>query len=45
MTKEYNNIIHLLHHVSPKIPQMAASDRLTQFAPFATLTGHYAAIK
>lgn len=39
MTKEYDDIIHLLHHVYPKRPQMAASDRATQFVPFAALTG------
>ena len=41
----YDDIIHLPHHVSPVHPQMARSDRAAQFAPFAALTGHGAAIK
>lgn len=41
----YDDIIHLPHHVSKKHPQMSISDRAAQFAPFAALTGHGAAIK
>lgn len=41
----YDDIIHLPRHVSPTHPQMARSDRAAQFAPFAALTGHEAAIK
>lgn len=40
----YDDIIHLPHHVSKKYPQMAITDRAAQFAPFAALTGHEAAI-
>ncbi|MEL7624118.1 MAG: hypothetical protein AAGU12_11055 [Clostridiales bacterium] len=45
MTNAYDDIIHLPRHVSAKHPQMAVSDRAAQFAPFAALTGHDAAIK
>lgn len=45
MTKEYDDIIHLPHHVSGKHPRMAAGDRAAQFSPFAALTGHSAAVK
>lgn len=41
----YDDIINLPHHVSPTHPQMDRSDRAAQFAPFAALTGHEAAIK
>lgn len=41
----YDDIIHLPHHVSKKHPQMSISDRAAQFSPFAALTGHGAAIK
>ena len=42
--RRYDDIIHLEHHVSKKHPQMAITDRAAQFAPFAALTGHEAAI-
>ena len=45
MTKTYDDMIHLPHHVSTKHPHMAVSDRAAQFSPFAALTGHDAAIK
>ena len=45
MTREYDDIIDLPHHVSTKRPQMTAINRAAQFAPFAALTGHDAAIK
>ncbi len=45
MTRKYDDIIHLPHHVSKTRPQMAVSDRAAQFSPFAALTGHDAAIK
>ncbi len=45
MTNAYDDIIRLPRHVSAKHPQMAVSDRAAQFAPFAALTGHDAAIK
>ncbi|MBR2409136.1 MAG: hypothetical protein IKB07_09335 [Lachnospiraceae bacterium] len=41
----YDDIIELPHHVSRKHPQMPLLDRAAQFAPFAALTGHEAAIK
>lgn len=45
MTKNYDDMIHLPHHVSTSHPPMAVSDRAAQFSPFAALTGHDAAIK
>ena len=42
---KYDDIIHLPHHVSQKRPKMSLHDRAAQFAPFAALTGHEAAIK
>lgn len=45
MTSEYDDIINLLHHVSSKHAHMALMDRAAQFAPFAALTGHDAAVK
>lgn len=42
---KYDDIIHLPHPVSTTRPQMPISDRAAQFAPFAALTGHDAAIK
>lgn len=45
MTKTYDDIIHLPHHVSVARPQMTAIDRAAQFSPFAALTGYNAAIK
>lgn len=41
----YDDMIDLPHHVSRKHPQMPLLDRAAQFAPFAALTGHEAAIK
>lgn len=45
MTDNYDDIIHLPHHVSVRHPQMSASQRAAQFAPFAALTGHGRAIE
>ncbi len=45
MTKAYDDIIHLPHHISATHPHMAAIDRAAQFSPFAALTGYDAAIK
>lgn len=45
MTGSYDDMIHLPHHVSEKHPRMSAADRAAQFAPFAALTGHSAAIQ
>lgn len=40
----YDDIINMPHPVSKKHPQMSMIDRAAQFAPFAALTGHQAAI-
>lgn len=45
MKKQYDDIIHLPHHVSKIRPQMSMQDRAAQFSPFAALTGYDAAIK
>ena len=41
----YDDIIHLPHHVSKKHPQMPLLNRAAQFSPFAALTGHEEAIR
>ncbi|MDQ7094397.1 hypothetical protein REC12_12425 [Desulfosporosinus sp. PR] len=45
MTKTYDDIINLPHHVSTTRPHMTAIDRAAQFSPFAALTGYDSAIK
>ena len=45
MTRVYDDIIDLPHHVSTARPPMSAIDRAAQFSPFAALTGYDAAIK
>lgn len=40
----YDDIINLPHHVSAIRKQMSMESRAAQFAPFAALTGHGAAI-
>lgn len=45
MNDQYDDIIHLPHHVSKTRPQMSMMDRAAQFSPFAALTGYDAAIK
>lgn len=45
MTDNYDDIINLPHHVSKSHPQMSMMNRAAQFAPFAALTGHSAAIE
>ncbi len=42
---EYEDIIHLPHHVSKKHPQISMLDRAAQFSPFAALTGYDAAVE
>ena len=37
---EYDDIIHLPHHVSRIHPQMSMEDRAAQFSSFAALTGY-----
>ena len=44
ISHEYDNIIHLPHHVSAERPHMPMIDRAAQFVPFAALTGYDAAI-
>ena len=44
MEDNYDDIIQLTHHVSSVHPHMSIHDRAAQFAPFAALTGHGAAI-
>jgi hypothetical protein len=44
MKHPYDDIIDLPHHVSERHPQMSMYNRAAQFAPFAALTGHNAAI-
>lgn len=41
---KYDKIINLPHHVSRNHPQMSMYQRAAQFAPFAALNGHGAAI-
>ena len=41
---QYDDIIHLPHHVSKKHSQMSMEQRAAQFAPFAAVTGHKEAI-
>lgn len=41
---QYEDIINMPHPVSNKHPQMTMIARAAQFAPFAALTGHGAAI-
>ncbi|MGN0222065.1 MAG: hypothetical protein ACI4BA_08105 [Prevotella sp.] len=45
MMEKYSKIINLSHHVSKSRPQMTMYQRAAQFAPFAALTGHSAAIQ
>lgn len=42
---DYDDIIHLPHHVSEKHPRMSSIDRAAQFSPFAALTGYDAVIQ
>lgn len=44
MSGPYDDIINLPHHVSEKRPHMSRADRAVQFAPFAALSGHGAAL-
>ena len=41
----YDDIINLPHPISASHSQMPLNDRAAQFAPFAALTGHSAAIR
>ena len=44
MTGPYDDIISLPHPTSAKHPRMPLSDRAAQFAPFAALSDHSAAL-
>ena len=43
-THQYDDILHLPHHVSATRPPMPLADRAAQFSPFAALTGYGDAI-
>lgn len=45
MTDQYDDTIHLPHHISSTRPRMSAIDRAAQFSPFAALTGYDTSIK
>lgn len=45
MTKTYDDIIHLPHHVSTRHAPMSMAERAAQFSPFAALSGHADAIR
>ena len=45
MSNQYEDIIHLPHHVSKKRPQMEIINRAAQFSPFAALKGYEDAIE
>lgn len=42
---KYEDIVNLPHPTSKDHPRMSQIDRAAQFAPFAALTGHGAAIE
>ena len=44
-THDYDDLIHLPHHVSSVHPQMSLQDRAAQFSPFAALTGYEDAVE
>lgn len=43
--QDYEDIIHLPHHISETHPRMSRLNRAAQFSPFAALTGYGAAIQ
>lgn len=43
--EDYSDIINLPHPISKRHPRMPLSDRAAQFAPFAALSGHDAALQ
>ena len=45
MMENYEDIIHLPHHVSGTHPPMPAASRAAQFAPFAALSGFEDAVR
>ncbi|MBR6063126.1 MAG: hypothetical protein IKP54_03050 [Bacteroidales bacterium] len=44
LNDNYNDIINLSHHVSKQHPPMSMMSRAAQFAPFAAVSGHHAAL-
>lgn len=44
-TSNYDDIINLPHHTSPRHPRMSMSNRAAQFSPFSALTGYADEIK
>lgn len=42
---QYDDILHLPHHVSPTRPRMTMAERGAQFSSFAALSGYEAAIQ
>ena len=44
-TNDYNDIINLPHHTSPRHPRMSMGNRAAQFSPFSALTGYADEIK
>lgn len=44
LNSQYEDMYDMPHHVSDRHPHMSIHDRAAQFAPFAALTGHGAAI-
>ncbi len=45
VSRGYDDIINLPHHVSTTHPHMTIAERAAQFSPFAALTGHGDAIR
>lgn len=45
MKGNYDDMLHLPHHVSATHPQMPIRDRAAQFSPFAALSGYEAAVR
>ena len=44
LNDNYDDIINLPHHVSKQHPPMSMMSRAAQFAPFAAVSGHHAAL-
>lgn len=45
LCEDYEDIIHLPHHISLRHPPMSALNRAAQFSPFAALNGYEDAIR
>lgn len=44
LNDNYDDIINLPHYVSKQHPPMSMMSRAAQFAPFAAVSGHHAAL-